>query len=398
MIITSVDVYMLQFKRQKPILCKITTDEGIYGWGEAGIAYGIGQSAAFGMVKDLAEHIIGRDPMQNEAIWEDLYKTTFWALAGGPIIFAGLSAIDIALMDIKGKKLNTPCYNLMGGKQNDNLRTYASQIHMGWGDKLYRRKTVQEYADVCKYAMECGFDAVKLDFCSYDEEGLKTNRKDYEGLMKYKELKMMEDRIRAIREQCGDELDIIVENHCRTDLSSAIKVGEICDKYNIYFYEEVVNPMKTKTQSLVRERVKTPLAAGERIFGRWNYANFFEENSIQLIQPDLATCGGLSEAKKICDMAHAYDVKVQGHVAGSPISLAAALQLEAAIPNFCIHEHHLVNQMDDVRASCVYDYQPVNGRYKVPDLPGLGQDVKQETLDNLTIQHVCVDKRKFVKP
>ena len=166
MIITSVDVYMFQFKRQKPILCKITTDEGIYGWGEAGIAYGIGQSAAFGMVKDLAEHIIGRDPMQNEAIWEDLYKTTFWALSGGPIIFAGMSAIDIALMDIKGKKLNTPCYNLMGGKQNDNLRTYASQIHMGWGDRVYRRKTVQEYADVCKYAMECGYDAVKLDFCS----------------------------------------------------------------------------------------------------------------------------------------------------------------------------------------------------------------------------------------
>ena len=395
--IKSVDIYMLQLKRQKPILCKINTDEGIYGWGEAGIAYGIGQTAAFGMVKDLAEHIIDRDPMENEAIWEDLFKTSFWGQAGGPIIFAGLSAIDIALLDIKGKKLNTPIYNLLGGKQNDNLRTYASQIHMGWADKVYRRKTVQEYADVCKYAMDCGYDAVKLDFCAYDEDGLKVNRKDFEGLLKNKDFKMIEDRIKAIREQCGVDLDIIVENHCRTDLNSAIKIGKLCDKYNVYFYEEMVTPMKTKQMRLVREKVDTPLAAGERIYGRWNYANFFEDNSIQLIQPDLATCGGISEAKKICDMAHAYDIKVQGHVAGSPISLAAALQLEASIPNFCIHEHHLVNQMQDVRESCVYDYQPINGRFKVPDLPGLGQDVKQETLDNCVVCHERVDQKKFIK-
>lgn len=395
--ITKVDVYMLQMKRQKPIICKISTDEGIYGWGEAGIAYGIGQSAAFGMVKDLAEHIIDRDPMQNEAIWEDLFKNTFWAQAGGPIIFAGLSAIDIALMDIKGKKLNTPIYNLLGGKQNDDLRTYASQIHMGWGDKLYRRKETQEYADVAKYCMSLGYDAVKFDFCSYDAEGYRTNRKDFEGLMKYKDIKLIEDRLKAVREQCGPELDIIMENHCRTDLNSAIKIGELCDKYNVYFYEEMVTPMKFSQQAQVREKIRTPLAGGERIYGRWNYANFFEQNSIQLIQPDLCTCGGISEAKKICDMAHVYDIKVQAHVAGFPISLAAALQLEAAIPNFCIHEHHLVNQMQDVRDSCIYDYQPVNGKFKVPDLPGLGQDVKQETLDNCTIMHACVDTRKVLK-
>lgn len=396
--ITSVDVYLLQFKRQKPILLRVNTDEGIYGWGEVGIAYGIGQQAAYGMAKDLAEIIIGKDPMNNEAIWEELFKSTFWAQAGGPIVFAGISGIDIALMDIKGKKLNTPIYNLLGGKQNSKLRTYASQIHMGWGDQIYRRSKPQEYAEVCKYCMDLGYDAVKLDFTSYNSEGLKVNRKDFEGLMKYDDIKMVEDRLKAIRETCGDKLDIIMENHCRTDLCSAITIGELCDKYNVYFYEEMVTPMKHHQQAMVREKVRTPLAAGERIYGRWNYANFFEEGSIQVIQPDLATCGGISEAKKICEMAHVYDIKVQAHVCGTPISMAASLQLEAAIPNFCIHEHHLVNQMDDVRASCVYDYQPVDGYITVPDLPGLGQDVKQETLDNLVIKHDCVDKAKFIKP
>lgn len=395
--ITAVDVYLLKFKRQKPIVCCIHTDEGIYGWGEAGIAYGIGQDAAFGMVKDLSKLIIGRNPLDNEVIWEDLYKTTFWAMAGGPIIFAGMSAIDIALMDIKGKAFNTPIYNILGGKHNDKLKTYASQIHMGWGDQIFRHGPVEEYVDICKFCMEQGYKAVKIDFSAYNEEKLKTNRKDFEGPLSYESIKLVEDRLSAIRKECGPELEIIVENHNRTDLSSAIKIGELCDKYNVFFYEEAVNPMKTGMQKALREKVSTPLAAGERIFGRWNYANFFEDNSIQVIQPDLATCGGISEAKKICDMAHAYDVKVQGHVAGSPISLAAALQLEAAIPNFCIHEHHLVNQMDDVRASCLNDYQPVNGYFDVPDLPGLGQEFKPEVLQNNTILHECINEPVIIK-
>ena len=395
--ITSVEIYMLQFKRQKPILCRINTDEDIYGWGEAGIAYGVGQNAAFGMLQDLAKLIIGKDPMKNEVIWEDLLKTTFWAQAGGPIIFAGISAIDIALMDIKGKVWNTPVYNILGGKHNDTLWAYASQIHMGWGDQEFRHAAVQDYVDICKYCMAEGYSAVKIDFSAYDENGLKTNRKDFEGPMKHADLDLVERRLSAIRENCGPDLAIIVENHCRTDLSSALQIGYLCDKYDVYFYEEMVTPMKFHQQALVREKIRTPLAGGERIYGRWNYANFFEENSIQVIQQDLATCGGLTEAKKICDMAHAYDIKVQAHVAGSPISLAAALQLEAALPNFCIHEHHLTNQLPDVRESCVYDYQPVNGYITVPDLPGIGQDVKKGTLEEKCIKYCKVDEPARIK-
>jgi L-alanine-DL-glutamate epimerase-like enolase superfamily enzyme len=395
--ITSVEIYMLQFKRQKPIVCRVNTDEGIYGWGEAGIAYGIGQNAAFGMLQDLSKYIIGKDPMDNEVIWEDLLKTTFWAQAGGPIVFAGLSAIDIALMDIKGKKLNTPVYNLLGGRHNTKLRAYASQIHMGWKDEEFRHASVQDYVDICKYCMEDGYTAVKIDFSAYDENGLKTNRKDFEGLLKKSSIDLVESRLSAIREECGDALDIIVENHCRTDLNSAIQIGQLCDKYHVFFYEEVVTPMKIRQHALVREKINTPLASGERIFGRWNYANFFEENAIQVIQPDMATCGGLSEAKKICDMAHAYDIKVQAHVAGSPISLAAAIQLESAIPNFCIHEHHLTNQLPDVRESCVYDYQPVNGFIVAPDLPGIGQEFKESTLTEKCIKYCKVDEPAVVK-
>jgi L-alanine-DL-glutamate epimerase-like enolase superfamily enzyme len=124
------------------------------------------------------------------------------------------------------------------------------------------------------------------------------------------------------------------------------------------------------------------LAGGERIYSRWGYRPFFEGGLLDVIQPDLGNCGGITEGKKICDMAHVYDVLVQCHVCGSPIAVAASLQLEAVIPNFIIHEHHTIYLKDYNRNFCKYDYQPVNGYYDVPDKPGIGQELTEETIDN----------------
>jgi L-alanine-DL-glutamate epimerase-like enolase superfamily enzyme len=118
------------------------------------------------------------------------------------------------------------------------------------------------------------------------------------------------------------------------------------------------------------------------------YVPYFENGSLALIQPDLGTCGGITEAKKISDMAYAYDVSVQIHVCASPISLAASLQLEAVIPNFCIHEHHIVNKASYNRELCVHDYQPVDGYMTIPELPGIGNELSEyalETADIVTV-------------
>jgi L-alanine-DL-glutamate epimerase-like enolase superfamily enzyme len=125
----------------------------------------------------------------------------------------------------------------------------------------------------------------------------------------------------------------------------------------------------------VAERVNVSISQGERVFSRWGYAPYFVNGSAQLIQPDIGNCGGITEAKKICDMAYVYDVGVQAHVCASPLSTAAALQLEAAIPNFTIHEHHVYNRYDYNKQLCIYDYQPVNGYFEIPDLPGLGNEL-----------------------
>ena len=141
----------------------------------------------------------------------------------------------------------------------------------------------------------------------------------------------------AIREEFPD-IDIIVENHCQTDLNSAIRIGELCDKYNMMAYEEPVTMLNPQMMKELHDRIRTPLAAGERIYSRWGYYNFFKDNSIQLIQPDACNCGGITELKKIADMAHVFDARVQVHVAGAVITNAASLQLEAAIPNFGIQQ------------------------------------------------------------
>lgn len=134
--ITKVEVFRLptaNSKQNSPIGCRIHTDVGICGDGETGMAYGVGGSGAFGMVCDLAELIIGMDPLRTEFIWETMYKRTFWGQNGGPVVFSGIAAIDVALWDIKGKYFNVPCYQLLGGKVRDKLRTYASQLQFGWG-------------------------------------------------------------------------------------------------------------------------------------------------------------------------------------------------------------------------------------------------------------------------
>ena len=173
--ITKVDVYMLdatvQRASRRPIIARVHTDEGIYGDGEAGIALGTGAPAAFGMVQDLARLIIGMDPMNTEQIWHRLLKSSFWGMGGGPVVFAGISALDIALMDIKGKALGVPVYQLLGGKCRSEMRCYASQLQFGWAERTGPYGKTEDYVAIVQYALDQGYDCVKIDFTQFDREG-----------------------------------------------------------------------------------------------------------------------------------------------------------------------------------------------------------------------------------
>lgn len=373
----------------RPVVVKINTDEGISGFGEVGLAYGVGASAGFGMAKDLAKIIIGMDPMKNEAIWDKMQKKTFWGQGGGTIFSAGMSGIDIALWDIKGKALNTPIYQLLGGKTRDKIRAYASQIQFGWGDGSDKAMLVkpEQYAEAARCAVAEGYDSLKVDPIAMDDKG-NWNQRNLTGSLSDRTLRLGYDRLKAIREAVGRDVDIIVEMHAFTDTTAAIQFGRMIEEIGVYYYEEPVMPLNPKQMKKVADNVNMPIAAGERVYTRWGYRPFFEDGSIDVIQPDICTCGGLTEAKKICDMAHVYDVTVQIHVCGGPISTAAALQIEAAIPNFLIHELHRYALLEPNTKTCKYNYMPTNGVYEVPDLPGLGQELTADTIKASIIETV----------
>ena len=383
--ITKVDVWVLDAGEQRgaryPICCRVYTDEGIYGDGEAALAYGESQIAAFGIVQNFAKLIIGMDPLQHEVIWDKLYRTTFWGQNGGPVIFAGISAIDIALWDIKGKYYNAPIYELLGGKRREKLRSYASQLQFSWGPDIIPQRTPDDYAREAKKAVAEGYDAIKIDFFTFKPDEGNFNDNDRLGLLSPEYLQMYEARVKAVREAIGPNVDLIIENHSFTDSQSAAQLGNLVKKYNIFYFEEPSTPTP-QLSKFVHDETGLPIANGERIYTRWQYIEYFKQNAIQVIQPDVGTCGGITEIKKICDMAQVYDIGVQIHVCGGPIATAAALQLEATIPNFVIHEEHNANLTSAFVKGGKYYYAPKDGYYTVPELPGIGQEMSEFYIAN----------------
>lgn len=392
--ISKVEVFRLptaNSKQNSPIGCRIYTDTGIYGDGEAGMAYGIGGDAAFAMICELAGLIMGMDPLRTELIWETMYKKTFWGQNGGPVVFSAISAIDVALWDIKGKYFNVPVHVLLGGKVRDKLRAYASQLQFGWGmvgesENLWAVKP-EDYAYNVRLAVEEGFDAVKIDFFDRDEEGKPLSFLDTTGFLTPEQFRMVEARMKAAREAAGDNVDIIMECHALTDALGAVQLSRLAAKYNILVIEEPNTPTPQTAEYIARYS-RVPLANGERLYTRWQYAGYFKNNLLQLIQPDVGNCGGITEAKKIADMAHAFDVGVQIHVAGSPLATDVALQIECTLPNFIIHEHHVCNRSDTSVGLTIYNRQPVNGYFTVPDLPGIGNEFLRSAIDKAVLYKV----------
>lgn len=364
-----------------PVGCRVYTDEGVYGDGEAAISYGVGYHAAAGMIQDLARLVIGADPLENEVIWNRLHKSTFWAQNGGPIVFSGISALDMALWDIKGKVFGVPVYSLLGGKQREKLRCYASQIQSGFGPVHEAKVTPADYAEIAEKVVRDGYNAIKADVLCYDEEGRMIDPDRRLCRMDPQTLAMAVDRIAAMRSAVGGNVDIIIENHSNLDALSAVQFAQAVEKYNIFYFEEPNTP-SVKTSKYICENTSIPIANGERIYSRWQFMPYFEEMALQIAQPDIGTCGGFTEAKKIADMAHTYDVAIQAHACGSPLSSTAALHLETAIPNFIIHEHHLCFLHQYNKDLCINDYQPENGFMTAPDIPGIGNEWSPKALED----------------
>jgi len=387
--ITSVEVFDVQVDWRRgwnPVIIRINTDEGLSGLGEAGVAVGGGHNAYAAIVKDLAEmHLIGADPMNSEKVWETMLRRTWLAQGGGPVIYAGMSAIDHALWDIRGKALGVPVYKLLGGKTNETIRAYASQIHFGWPAN-HQKPAVspEELAEAALSAVAQGFDAVKIDPITFDEKG-RMNTWDMTERISSSRLKLISRRMEAIRTAVGPDVDIILEAHANPELTPAIQIGQAVEDLGLMYYEEPVNSHNVDIMAKVSRNVKIPLAAGEHLYTRWGYREYFEKQVLEVIQPDLCLAGGIGEGKKICDMAHTYDLSVQCHCCGSPVTLAVALHVETVIPNFVIHEHVSISGFPENRDLVTPDIEVTNGHFVVPEGPGLGIELNERAV----AKHLC---------
>jgi len=372
---------------QTPVFCRINTDEGIYGIGEAGVSISGFSKGSFAIMRNVASMLIGKNPLYHDQIWEMLMKDTFWGHSNGAVIMGAFSAIDTALWDIKGKYYNAPVYELLGGKYRDKLRCYASQLQFGWkNDEFFTSSgDLGWYREAYHAALDEGYTAIKVNFFYILPDGKKRDNVEFANYIPVKYMREFEKRIELAREVCGPDVEIIVENHAITSANSAIQFGRMAEPYDIMFYEEPCTNLNPAEMRRIADNVAIPLAAGERIYTRWGYLPYFENQSLSVIQPDLGNCGGITEGRKICDLAHIHGVTVQTHTCNSPVSVAASLHFEAAIPNFVIHEMHTTNTLHEIRKLCIYDYQPINGEFDIPDLPGIGQDLSDYALKNATI-------------
>ncbi|MGE4483731.1 MAG: mandelate racemase/muconate lactonizing enzyme family protein [Oscillospiraceae bacterium] len=384
--ITSIDVFEMKPNVMGKVIClRINTDEGISGFGEVGLSYGKAHDAGVGIAKDYAQLLIGMDPMKIEYIWEHIFRSTFWGMGGGTVINAGMSAVDIALWDIKGKALGVPVWELLGGKTNDKIRAYASQLQFDWDVEHRFLTKPEQYAEATKKAMAQGYTAIKVDPIGVTSDG-KWAREATDpnwkmrGKLSSRMVNIAYERTAAMREAGGSDLDIIIELHAYTDSITAVQLGKKLEPLDIYYYEEPVHPLNAGSMLEIHTALNIPIASGERIYTRWGFRDFLEKRAIQVIQPDITITGGISETKKICDMANVYDAAVQAHVCGGPIATAATLQLEAVIPNFLIHEVHEGAIKAEMRELGLYDYQPVDGAYDVPNLPGIGQELSEKAM------------------
>ena len=371
--IVQVNVYLVRAGGLHPVLAEVVTDTGLRGVGEAGIAYGHGATAAAGMIKDLAENILlGRDPFRIEEAWSEMYDHSFWAKGGGgAIVFAGISALETALWDIKGKALCVPVYELFGGKFRDDVRVYAN----GWN---FRALKADDFARGAETPLKQGYDALKCYPLALPREG---------GGIKHVTRRMIDrafaelafQRVKALRDFVGPDVEIMLDLSGGLTPDETLRLCQRWEELDILFIEEPCDPFDIGALEKIAAGTSIPIALGERLYTRFAFRPVLETQAADIVQPDIGNTGGLMEAKKIAAMAEAYSMRTQPHICASPISTAAALQLDACLPNFMIQELYPYRP-DDHWA--IVDDAPErhvrNGRMPVPTRPGLGIELVAE--------------------
>jgi D-galactarolactone cycloisomerase len=377
MVITAVRTHVLEARISQPfaysrawydtrtaMVVEIETDTGLIGWGEC---YGPARMTA-AVVQSVTPWLIGEDPLRTDYLWQMIYARLRDHGQKG-IAIEGLSGIDIALWDIKGKHFGVPVHRLIGGPLRTEVQAYATG--------LYRRKSgdpLRYLAEEAAGYVAEGFRAVKLKVGFGVEEDAAVTR--------------------AVRDAIGSDIALMVDANHAYDTVAAVRLGRMIERYDIGWFEEPVPPEDLAGYRAVKAALSIPVAGGECEYTRFGFRDVLTSQAIGIIQPDTCAAGGLTECKKIADMAEAFGVRYNPHVWGTGIAIAASLQLLAVIPA------HTPVSLSPVGPILEFDrtehpirqsllVQPIEhsgGIVRVPDGPGLGIEIDRAALARFTVR------------
>lgn len=355
--VTAIKTFICNAFRTNFVFVKVETDSGLHGWGEATLEYK--ELTVQAAIHDLESYLIGKDPYNIEAFRHDCYRDAYWR--GGPVLMSALAGVEMALWDIKGKALGVPCYQLLGGKVRDSVPIYVN----GWFSPA---KTPDEFAEKAKEVA-----AKKFLGCKWDPFG-----KAWQQISKH-DLNSAMECIAKVAEVVGEDVQLLIEGHGRFDIPTAVKIGRRLEEFDIFWFEEPIPPDDKEGMKQVKDRVRVSIAAGERLYNRYEYRQFFELGCSDYIQPDISHAGGLFEMRMLGAEAEARHIGFCPHNPSGPVANAATLQLAACVPNFVMLEM----MMTDVpyRAEiCDEDLTIKGGRMVIPDRPGIGIDLNEKEL------------------
>jgi len=369
--ITSTKTFLVEGMKYNWTLFKIETDAGIHGWGEA--TNWPGSPLIEAACKHVGEFIIGQDARRLDYLWTKVYRDMNWLGQAGPLLSA-ISAMDIALWDIKGKAAGMPVYDLLGGLYRKKVQLYANYWFTGGGH------SPEDYARQAKETVAKGFTALKFDPFAHVNYWYGEDLSDNNGLTE-KQKQLALDVVAAVAKAAGPEVAIAIETHAFLNGPTAVEMANRLAKlgFNCMWYEEPALPEFPDSIADIRRKITLPVCVGERLHSRFMLRGVLEKQAADIVMPDITRCGGISEMRKMANLAETYNVPIAPHNPNGPISTIASAHTMSTVPNF-FRQEFMVNDVP-WRDGCLSHPLPVsNGFFEMPERPGLGFDIDESVL------------------
>jgi len=369
--ISNVKTFLVEGIKYNWTLVKVETEDGSHGWGEA--TNWPGSPLISAACEHVGDRLIGEDASRIDYLWTKLYRDMNWLGQAGPLLSA-ISGIDIALWDLKGKTLGVPVYELLGGAYRREIQLYANYWFIDG------EHTAEDYARQARETVEQGFTGLKFDpFAHVNYEYGKDLASN--GSLTETQKRLAVDLVAAVAEAVGPDVAIAIETHAFMNGPTAVEMAHRLAKldFNCMWYEEPCLPEFPDAIADVRRQIPLPVCVGERLHSRFMLKTVLDKQAADIVMPDITRCGGISEMRKMAHYAETHNVPFAPHNPNGPFSTIASAHTMATIPNFFRQEFML----KDVpwRDGCLSQPLPIeNGRFILPDRPGLGFDVDEAVL------------------